>query len=128
MKMVTVTESPLDPGMVFETLKKTDSGSLLFHYAVVKDHAGGRPSTGIRFEKNGDMESELYEIENDIRSRWGIIDIFLIRRTGLLQVGDIISLVAVSSAASSDAFDASQYALGRIKKMRTIKKTELFTD
>ena len=126
--MVTVTESPLDPGVIFNMLEKTGSGSVLFHYAAVKDHAGGRPSTGIRFEKTADTESELAEIENDIRSRWDIIDILLIRRTGLLQVGDIISLVAVSSTASSDAFDASQYALGMIKKMRNIKKTELYTD
>ncbi|MGA2781349.1 MAG: molybdenum cofactor biosynthesis protein MoaE [Smithella sp.] len=52
----------------------------------------------------------------------------LVRRIGLLQVSDRISLVAVSSSASSDAFEACQYGLSRIRKMSIIKKTELFLD
>ena len=126
--MVFVTESPLDPGKLFEMLRKDNAGSALFHYAVVKSNAGDKQSSGIRFERNGDLESELTEIESDVKNRWNIEDVLLVRRIGTLHVGDLISLVAVSSPASNDAFEACQYGLARIRKMSSLKKTELYLD
>jgi len=126
--MVIVTEAPLDPGKLFEEIRKNGSGSVLFHYAVVKSQAGNNVSTGILFERNGDIEGELDEISSDARSRWQIDDILLVRRIGMLKVGDVISLVAVSAATSDDAFDACRYGLARFKKMVSLKKTEMLKD
>ena len=128
VKMVIVTEAPLDPGKLFEEIRKNGSGSVLFHYAVVKSQAGDNLSAGILFERNGDIEGELNEISSDAKSRWKIDDILLVRRIGMLKVGDVISLVAVSAAASDDAFDACRYGLARFKKMTSLKKTEMLKD
>lgn len=126
--MEMVTEAPLDPGKLFEKIRKTGSGSVLFHYAVVKGEAGDRASSGIRFERNGDIEAELAGIAADVRGRWNVDDILLIRRIGTLKIGDVISLVAVSSPTSNDAFEACRFGLERLKKMVNLKKTELFRD
>jgi molybdopterin synthase catalytic subunit len=123
-----VTEVLLDPGRLFEQIQKFGSGSLLFHYAVVKSHAGDKVSLGILFERNGDMEAELAEISADIKGRWHVDDVLLVRRIGTLKIGDVISLVAVSSTASNDSFEACRYGLERLKKMTSIRKTELFQD
>ena len=123
-----VAETPLDASHLFEKLRKQEAGSVIFHYAVVKGQAGEKRSSGILFERGGDMESELSDIEADIRNRWNIDDILLVRRLGRLQIGDFISLVAVSADASKDAFEACQYGLARIRKMATIRKTELVLD
>lgn len=126
--MVTVTEIALDLGTLFERLRKQNTGSAVFHYAVVRGLAGEKHTSGIRFERNGDMESELSDIETEIKNRWEIDDVLLARRIGLLQVGDLISLVAVSSPASNDAFEACQYGLVKIRRMLSLKKTELYLD
>jgi molybdopterin synthase catalytic subunit len=68
----------------------------------------------------------LSEIAADIKQRWNIEDVLLVRRIGTLEVGDIISLIAVSSPVSTDAFDACRHGLERLKKMSTLKKTERF--
>lgn len=126
--MVIVTESSLDPSALYAKLQKEGAGSVIFHYAVVKSQSGEKQTSGIHFEENGDMEAELSSIEDDLMKKWNLSGVLLVRRTGTLQVGDIISLVAVSSPASSDAFEACQYGLGRLRKMQNIKKTELYTD
>ena len=126
--MEMVTEAPLDPGKLFEKIRKNGSGSVLFHYAVVKSQAGDKASSGIRFERGGDVEAELAGIAADVRGRWNIDDVLLVRRIGTLKVGDVISLVAVSSPASNDAFEACRFGLERLKKMVSLKKTELFRD
>ena len=124
-----VTERPLDPGEIFEKLgKHNTSGSAIFHYAVVKSRIGERRSSGIHFEQNGDLKTELSEIEADIRDRWRVDDVLLARRIGLLHIGDLISLVAVSAPASNDSFEACRYGLTRLTKMNCIKKTELYLD
>ena len=81
---------------------------------------------GIHFDKVGDTEDELSAIAADIKKRWNIEDVLLIRRIGTLDIGEIISLVAVSSTSSSGAFDACRHGLDRLKKMTTLKKTERF--
>lgn len=126
--MVIVTETPLNQDIMFKNLEINGAGSVIFHYAVVKSQANEKQTSGIRFERSGDMESELSEIEDDIRNRWNIIDLLLVRRIGLLKIGDLISLAAVSSTASKDAFEACQYGLERIRKLANIKKTELFLE
>jgi molybdopterin synthase catalytic subunit len=42
-----------------------------------------------------------------------------------VEVGGIISLVAVSSPSSEDAFAACRFGIGRLKKMSTIGKKEV---
>jgi molybdopterin synthase catalytic subunit len=124
--MEIVTNRPVDPGAMFEKIRKSGAGSVLLHYAVVKSQTGDRVSAGIHFEKAGDMEGELHAIAADIKQRWNIEDVLLVRRIGTLDIGDIISLIAVSSPVSNDAFEACRYGLGKFKKMTTLKKTERF--
>jgi len=126
--MEIVTETPLDPGKMFERIRKSEAGSVLFHYAIVKGRTEDRESSGIRFERGGDIEIELSEIVVDIRSHWPVDDVLLVRRIGTLQIGEMISLVAVSSSASNDAFEACRYGLERLKKMTSLRKVELFRD
>jgi molybdopterin synthase catalytic subunit len=126
--MEIVTKAPLDPGRLFEQLRKNGSGSTLFHYAVVKSQTGDKVSTGILFEKNGDMEAELAEISADIKGRWNVDDVLPARRIGTLKIGDVISLIAVSSSASNDAFEACRFGLERLKKMVSLRKTEMLQD
>jgi molybdopterin synthase catalytic subunit len=124
--MEIVTNKPVDPGTMFEIIRKSEAGSVLLHYATVKSQTGGRVSAGIQFEKAGDIEGELSEIGADIKQQWNIEDVLLVRRIGTLEIGDIISLIAVSSPVSKDAFDACRYGLDKLKKMTTLKKTERF--
>ncbi len=126
--MEIVTTDPIDQGKMFDLIGKRLVGSILFHYAVVKGEAGDRPSAGILFERNGNMEAEMAGIRQDVMSRWNVTDLLLVRRIGKLRVGDIISLVAASSPASNDAFEACRYGLERIRKMVSLKKTEMFLE
>ncbi|MFA4916614.1 MAG: molybdenum cofactor biosynthesis protein MoaE [Syntrophales bacterium] len=121
-----ITELPISPGDMFDKLQKDKSGSVLLHYGVVKMHVEDQVTSGIQFDKIGDAESEIAALAAEICNKWGLNDILLVRRVGTLKVGDIISLVAVSSARSKDAFEACRYGVEHLKKMVSLKKRELF--
>ena len=125
--MVMVTEHPINPATAFGLVSTENSGSAVFHYAVVKENTGReRATTCIDYRHNGDVDAELEIIAADLKDKWFLDDVLLVRRTGRLEVGEIISLVAASSPNSADAFEACKYGISRMKGMITIKKNEVF--
>jgi molybdopterin synthase catalytic subunit len=125
--MVITTREPIDSREAYALIGKGAAGSVVLHYAVVKqNHDPGRPTTGIDYRENGDVEAELAAIAEELRHRGGLEDVLLIRRLGHIGIGEIISLVAASSPNSEDAFEACRYGIGRLKKMQTIAKHEHF--
>lgn len=127
--MVKLVENPIDPAVVYHSICSAFSGSVVFHYAVVKKQAGSdKSTTSIEYRAQGDSILELEGIAGELERRWNLEDVLLIRRTGCLAVGEIISLVAASSPNSEDAFEACRFGISRLKKMSTITKTEKFAD
>jgi molybdopterin synthase catalytic subunit len=128
-RMVKLIETPIDPSTVYNNICSAFSGSVVLHYAVVKKQAGsGKATTCIEYSVQGDCHQELESIAGELEGRWKLEDVLLIRRTGCLSIGDIISLVAASSPNSEDAFEACKHGISRLKKMSTIRKTEKFAD
>jgi molybdopterin synthase catalytic subunit len=124
--MVKISPEPIDPAKIYALLASSGSGSVVFHYAVVKTMAGAGGTTSyIDYATSGDTEAELNEIAGSLTAEFVIDDVLLIRRTGRLYLGDIISLVAASSPNSEDAFEACKQGICRLKKMKTIVKNEV---
>ncbi len=126
MKLM-LSHDPIDPVAAYSLISKDGAGSVVFHYAVVKEQKGhDGVTTGIEYRTAGDVEAELARIADELKEKWRLDDILLIRRVGCLGIGDIISLVAASSPNSEDAFDSCRHGIARMKKMTTIRKNEIF--
>ncbi len=126
--MVTLTAEQIDPSAAYGLIAKSGSGSVVFHYAVVKEQTDGSGRTScIDYRALEGAEREMEAIVEELKQRWQLEDLLLIRRTGCLGIGDIISLVAASSPNSEDAFEACKQGISRLKKMSTIKKNEVYS-
>jgi len=124
--MVKISPDPIDPAKIYDLIATTTAGSVVIHYAVVKPQAGVVGTTNyIDYATNGDTEAELRDMAAQLTTEFSLEDVLLTRRTGRLRVGDIISLAAVSSPNSGDAFESCKQAISRLKKMQTIVKTEV---
>lgn len=127
--MVKLVETPINPALVYDSICSSFSGSVVFHYAVVKKQAGSaKATTCIEYKSQGNTIMEMEEIAGELECRWNLEDVLMIRRTGCLVVGEIISLVAASSPNSEDTFEACKFGLKRLRRMTTIVKTEIFDD
>lgn len=122
-----LTDESIDPAAAYDLIAKDRAGSVVFHYAVVKEqNSHDKVTTGIEYRADGDTEGELKEIAAELTEKWKLEDVLLIRRIGRLGIGDIISLVATSSLSSEDAFAACRHGIARLKKMTTVKKQEMY--
>ncbi len=127
--MVKLIENPINPATVYSSICSAFSGSVVFHYAVVKQKAGsGKSTTFIEYRASEDTVQEMDGIARQLEQRWNLEDVLIVRRIGCLAVGEIISLVAASSPNSEDAFEACKFGIDSVKKMTTICKTENLSD
>jgi molybdopterin synthase catalytic subunit len=125
--MVKFVESPIDPALAYQSICTANSGSVVFHYAVVKKHAeAGKSTTAIEYIILEGAQLELENIANELKDQWNLQDVLILRRAGIVSVGEIISLVAASSPNSEDAFESCKCGISRLKKMSTVCKTEIF--
>jgi molybdopterin synthase catalytic subunit len=124
--MEIVSNNRIDPSKVYEFIKKDNSGSVVFHFAVLKGINEGRTISSAEYYANGDVDGELRTLTNEIHGKWQVNDVLIIRRLGRIDIGEIISLVAVSSPNREKAFAACDYGVKRLKEMSSIKKKETF--
>ena len=124
--MVKITSEPIDPAKVYQAMSAQGAGSVLLHFAVVKPQAGqGGTTCHIDYGTQGDAEAELQSIADELAAKFTLVDTMLIRRTGRLGLGEIISLAAASSPNSEDVFAACKHGISRLRKMKTIVKHEV---
>ena len=69
--MVKLVENPIDPSAVYDSICSAYSGSVVFHYAVVKKQAGSGSSTScIEYRAQDDTILELEGIAQELEQRW----------------------------------------------------------
>ena len=124
--MIELTEKPIDPASVYERLSRDGAGSVVVHFGVVKPVVSDRRTRGIRFAPQGDLRGEIQSIEDELRKKWGLTDVLLIRRVGELSIGEIILVAAVAAPDREAAFAACREAVERFKKLKRVQKEELF--
>ncbi|OGP56210.1 MAG: hypothetical protein A2V67_04680 [Deltaproteobacteria bacterium RBG_13_61_14] len=124
--MVELTETAIEPLRIWERLSQEGAGSVVVHFGLVKPVAEDRRTRGIRFAPDGDLVGELRALEAELRAKYELTDVLLVRRMGELKVGEIILAAAVSAPGREAAFGACRDAVEGFKKMKRLRKQELF--
>ncbi len=128
-KRFLVTEDVIDPRDVEALVVDDASGALVTFAGTVRDHARGKTVTALEYEAYPPAaEKMLEQIGAEILERWGLRNVAIAHRYGLLQVGETSVVIAVSSAHRDAAFDACRYAIERIKVLVPIWKREVYED
>lgn len=119
----------IDPAAVLARVGDDGDGAVILFVGTVRNHAEGRPVSGMTYEAYGDMaESVLSEILVEVHSRWETDRLAVVHRTGALELGEASVAIAVSTPHRADAFDASRYVIEQIKKRLPVWKHEHFVD
>lgn len=124
-----ITDQPLDPADILARTGDDADGAVLLFLGVVRDHADGRPVTGMTYEAYREMaEPVLHEIALETAARLGTDRVALAHRVGDLAVGDVSVAIAVSSPHRAEAYDASRHAIETLKRRLPVWKREHYAD
>lgn len=129
MIFTSVTSDVIEPSDVLARVGAREDGAAILFLGVVRDHADGRPVSGMRYDAYVEMaEPVLAEIAREAASRLGTDRVAVVHRVGELDVGEVSVAIAVSSPHRAEGFDASRYVIEEIKKRLPVWKKEHYAD
>jgi len=106
-------------------LAKPSVGGLVTFIGTVRDESEAGHVEKMEIEVYPEMaERQLETIRGEAISKFGVEDVLVIHRYGVLKVGDNIVLVAVSAGHRAEAFAACRYVIDELKKRVPIWKRE----
>lgn len=124
--MFRITEDPIEPGDLFVHVVRAENGAVATFAGVVRNHSGDKQTDYLVYEAYPAMaEKKMEAIGDELKARWGVVDVAMIHRVGKLEIGEISVLIAVASPHRAEALAACQYAIDRLKQIVPIWKKEV---
>ena len=123
---ISVQEQPFDQNAVYRWLSEQHSvGATIIFVGKVRDLNLGDEVSSLYLEHYPAMtEKALREIVEQAKARWDIQRVSVIHRVGLLNTGDEIVLVGISSAHRGDAYHANEFIMDFLKSKAPFWKKE----
>lgn len=122
--MLKITAQPIAADLIFDKIERKFSGSVVMHCELLRKDLVEKGAAFVEYEQKGNASEELEDISLEIKKKWRVEDVVLIRRIGKVTANDTILVAAVSATYSEDAFEACQYAVEQLKQMKCIKEKE----
>ncbi|MFC5529352.1 molybdenum cofactor biosynthesis protein [Cohnella yongneupensis] len=124
-----VTEHVIDVGEVAERVYHPDHGATIAFVGTTREWTHGKRTLTLEYEAYVPMaESAMAQIGDEIGGRWPGTLTAITHRIGTVGVKEISVVIAVSSPHRADAYEASRYAIERLKQQVPIWKKEIYED
>jgi molybdopterin synthase catalytic subunit len=128
VRLVAVRDQPLDVGEVTAAVADPAAGGLNVFVGAVRDHDGGLDVRRLEYSAHPTAEERLAEVAAEVAAEFDVIAVAAVHRVGVLEIGDLAVVSAVSAAHRGTAFDASRALIDRLKQRVPIWKHQVFAD
>jgi molybdopterin synthase catalytic subunit len=106
-----------------------DAGGAVIFIGTVRNKTQAKPVVRLEFEAYEPMAiNEMRKIAEQALAKYAIKKIAIHHRIGVLDIGEIPVIIAVSAAHRGAAFDACEYCIDTLKQTVPIWKKEIFED
>jgi molybdopterin synthase catalytic subunit len=124
-------EQTFDPAIEISRLTGDNKamGAIVSFIGTMRDINEGDEVSAMRLEHYPGMtEKSLEKIVDEAQQRWQLGDVSVFHRVGLINPGDPIVLVAVSSPHRGEAFEACEFIIDFLKTRAPFWKKEVLTN
>lgn len=129
MSVFEIVTEPIIPQTYADYVLRPEAGAVTIFTGHVREWTQGVRTLYLAYEAYVPMaQKKLTEIGREIEQKWEGTRVAIAHRIGELQIGDIAVVIAVSSPHRSDAYEANEYAIERIKEIVPIWKREIWED
>ncbi len=129
MNSVLVTDQPLDTQAIIKSVEDVAGGAVNVFIGTVRNATKGKKVLKLEFEAYEPMATkELEKIIEKAKMNWPILKVMVHHRTGLMQIGEVPVVIAVSTAHRGAGFKACQFIIDSLKETVPIWKKEFFED
>ncbi len=105
------------------------AGGTTVFIGTVRNQTKGKKVKRLEFEAYVPMaEKEMQKIAKEVEEKWDALHVVIHHRVGVLEVGEVPVIIAVSTPHRKAAFEACEYAIDTLKETVPIWKKEIFED
>ncbi|KMK74683.1 molybdenum cofactor biosynthesis protein MoaE [Alkalihalobacillus pseudalcaliphilus] len=128
-KQFLLTDSEIHIQDVVAKVEDRNAGAINCFIGTVRELTHGKKTLYLAYEAYIPMaEKKLAQIGSEIQERWQNTKVAITHRIGELQISDVAVVIAVSTPHRNDSYEASRYAIERIKEIVPIWKKEHWED
>ncbi len=128
--MFAIVEGAIDVGALVADAQRPDCGAISTFVGTTRvDESEGASVEYLEYEAYRPMaDRKLEEIGDEIRERWDARHVAIVHRLGRVEPGEASVAIVVATPRRGPAFEASRYAIERIKEIVPIWKREVWSD
>ena len=128
--MFRIVEEAIDVGALVTGPFRPDCGAVVTFIGTTRvDESSDASVEYLEYEAYRPMaDRKLEEIGAEIRDRWEVGHVSIVHRLGRVDPGEPSVVIVVASPRRGLAFEASRYAIERIKEVVPIWKREVWSD
>ena len=128
--MFRIVEKPIEVGAIVTGAFRPDCGAVATFVGTTRiDESSGASVKYLEYEAYRPMaDRQLEEIGTELEERWTVGHVSIVHRIGRVYPGEPSVVIVVASPRRGPAFEASQYAIERIKEIVPIWKREVWSD
>jgi molybdopterin synthase catalytic subunit len=125
-----IVEGPIDVAALISSAQRPDCGAISTFVGITRiDESEGASVEYLEYEAYRPMaDRKLEEIGAEIEERWDVREVSIVHRVGRVEPGEASVAIVIASPRRGAAFEASRYAIERIKEMVPIWKREVWSD
>jgi MoaE-MoaD fusion protein len=124
-----ITRDPLNVAALSASVNDPDHGANLVFIGTTREHTEGKRTIILDYDAYEPMAIlTMRQIGDEIKQRWAGTRCSIIHRIGRVPVGEASVVIAVSSPHRADCYEASRYAIERLKQIVPIWKKEIWED
>jgi len=126
---IEVSKEKIDICEVIKSVMMPGCGGIASFIGTIRDSYEGKDVKGVNVEAYDEMAvADLRRIATELSSEKGIGGITIVHRTGALEVGEVVVVVAVSAPHRKEAFEVCQTIIDKLKQTTPIWKQEFFDE
>lgn len=120
-----ITAQEISISEVVDKVVHPHAGAINTFIGTVRELTKGKRTLYLEYQAyKGMAEKKLAQIGAEIEERWADARVAITHRIGRLEITDIAVVIAVSTPHRADSYEASRYAIERIKEIVPIWKKE----
>ncbi|HEX3384735.1 MAG TPA: molybdenum cofactor biosynthesis protein MoaE [Mucilaginibacter sp.] len=126
---IRISDQPLNIQSCIDWVMTPQSGGIDVFIGTVRDSTKGKSVIRLEFEAYEPMAiKEMEKIATKAFEKWPVQKLLIHHRTGILEVGEVPVVIAVSCAHRDAAFEACRFIIDTLKQTVPIWKKEVFED
>ncbi|WKN30043.1 molybdenum cofactor biosynthesis protein MoaE [Porifericola rhodea] len=124
-----LSDQPLDINTTLAAVNDGSAGAVDVFIGTVRNKTKEKNVVRLEYEAYDSMAiKEMEKLAQETATKWPVAKIAIHHRKGILHIGDIAVIIAVSTPHRQEAFEACKYTIDTLKERVPIWKKEVFED